>query len=316
MFLRLYKKIAVIFLAALVVSGSILTAVKADTEAVQIVVLMSQDAGHYKEALAGYKEFLAKHDLETDFRVFHLKGDASKASGIVEKISRRKPDLILALGILATKTISGKITDIPIIAGMVLRSDHLLKPPNVTGVVLEYPLDTQFKWLKRFLPEAQTVGVIYNPEENQERIDEANVFLNGMGFTLYAQKVNDPKEIPLALERLAKRADVIWGIPDKVVYNSQTAKHILLFSFRNRIPFIGLSSAWVKAGALYALDWDYADVGRDCGEMTLEVLQGGEKGLFPPATPDNVQFSLNLKAAERMKVEIPEKLVREAKTVY
>jgi len=181
---------------------------------------------------------------------------------------------------------------------------------------MEYPLDTQFKWLKRFLPDAKTIGVIYNPEENQERIDEANVYLNGMGFTLYSQKVNDPKEIPRALESLAKRVDVIWGMPDKVVYTTQTAKHILLFSYRNRIPFVGLSSAWVKAGALYALDWDYTDVGKDCGEITLEVLQGGKKVLFPPVTTDNVKYSLNLKAAERMKVEIPEKLVREAKTVY
>ena len=316
MFFRLYRKIAVVFLAALVVSGSIFNAVKAGTEAVQIVVLMSQDAEHYKEALAGFKECLAKHRLEAEVHVFSLKSDPSKASDIIAKARERKPDLILTLGKLAAKIISEKFTDIPVVAGMVVGSDQFVKSTNMSGVVLQYPIVTQFTWLKRLLPEVNTVGVLYNPEENQNTIDEANLVLKGMGLTLYSQKVNDPKEIPQALENLGKRADVIWGIPDKSVYNTQTAKHILLFSFRNRIPFIGLSSAWVKAGALYALDWDYTDVGRDCGEITREVLQGGKKGLFSPATTDNVQYSLNLKAAERMKVEIPEKLLQEAKSVY
>ena len=84
MFFRLYKKITVVLFLAIVVSGIVRTVVNADTEAVQIVVLMSQVAEHYKEALVGYKEFLANQNLKTDFHVFNLKGDSSKAAGIIE----------------------------------------------------------------------------------------------------------------------------------------------------------------------------------------------------------------------------------------
>ncbi|MCD6581287.1 MAG: hypothetical protein J7K90_05755 [Desulfuromusa sp.] len=57
-----------------------------------------------------------------------------------------------------------------------------------------------------------------------------------------------------------------------MVLNPKTAKNILLFSFRNKIPFIGLSNAWVKAGALYALERDYDDIGQQSAEQCVQVL--------------------------------------------
>ncbi len=68
--------------------------------------------------------------------------------------------------------------------------------------------------------------------------------------------------LPQALANLPNAVDVILAIPDTTVYTQQASKALLLFSFRNRIPLIGLTEAWVKAGALYALEWDYEELGR------------------------------------------------------
>ncbi|MFO0732606.1 MAG: ABC transporter substrate binding protein [Nitrospiraceae bacterium] len=51
-----------------------------------------------------------------------------------------------------------------------------------------------------------------------------------------------------------------------------TAEPILLSTFRNKIPLAGLSTSWVKAGALYALDRDYLDIGSQCGEIAGKIL--------------------------------------------
>ena len=53
---------------------------------------------------------------------------------------------------------------------MILQSDFLKNKENITGIFLEYSIETQFSWFKRFLPDARTIGVIYNPEENQAKI--------------------------------------------------------------------------------------------------------------------------------------------------
>ena len=80
--------------------------------------------------------------------------------------------------------------------------------------------------------------MIFNPAENQDRINTAQQAAQRLGITLIAQAVQTPQDLPDALDSLSRRADVLWGIADKTVMSPQTAKPLLLFSFRNRIPAI------------------------------------------------------------------------------
>jgi len=129
-------------------------------------------------------------------------------------------------------------------------------------------------------------------------------------------EVETPQALPEALENLARRAEILWGITDQTVLSPQTAEPILLFSFRNRIPFTGLSTSWAKAGALYALDRDYNDIGLQCGEIAGKILQGTPINSIPPYPPRKVFYALNLKTADYMKLSIPETLVNGAQQVF
>src|SRR5262249_51808249 len=155
-----------------------------------------------------------------------------------------------------------------------------------------------------------------NPRENQDKITEATKVARNLGLKLVAREVETPQALPDALDSLAKEADVLWGVTDQMVLSPQTAEPILLFSFRNRIPFTGLSTSWVQAGALYALDRDYSDLGTQCGEIALKVLQGTKASSLPPASPRKVTYALNLKTAQQMKVEIPQSLIDGAQQVF
>jgi putative ABC transport system substrate-binding protein len=62
-------------------------------------------------------------------------------------------------------------------------------------------------------------------------------------------------------------------------------KALLLFSFRHKLPLIGLSEAWVQAGALYALDWDYRELGAFCGRLALRQLPGARVATPTPPHP-------------------------------
>ncbi len=282
----------------------------------RVAVLISNNGTPFEETLSGFQEVLRKQGTRIDYDIYYLDGDASKAMQAIQKIKRNGASLLYAVGSLATDTAISEKVDIPIISGMVLRPEILKKAPNATGVILEYPLETQMKWLQLFLPEAKTVGVIYNPKDNLERIEAGVRIALKMGLTLQPQEIRIPQDLPAALDNLSKNADVLWAIPDSVVLNSQTAKHILLFSFRNHIPLIGLSEAWVKAGALYALDRDYHDLGAQCGEMALKVLEGAKAGTIPYASPRKVVYSVNLNTARQMKIRIPNELIHEAHKVF
>lgn len=282
----------------------------------RIAVMVSNDSDPYRETQAGFQEYLRRQDFQPEFYVYNLNSDVREAERAVRDIKKNSAGLLLTLGAFATEAALEKIKDIPVIAGLILKTDKVNNKDNATGVILEFPLEIQFKMLRRILPEIKTVGVIYNPGENKDVIKTASRIAQDMGLSLDAQEVNTPQDLPAALERLVNSADVIWGVADNIVLTSETAKHILLFSYRNRIPFIGLSSAWVKSGAFYSLDRDYTDIGVQCGEIAMKILKGSTAGSIHPVLPRKVMYSLNLKTAKHMKITIPEAIIKGAYQVY
>jgi putative tryptophan/tyrosine transport system substrate-binding protein len=309
------------WLGPLLASGSILLAVSGGTRAApgkvetRIAVILSQDAQPYQEALTGFRRYIDGQGIEAQFDVQALHGDVAVVGQALQSARAGGADLVLALGSIGAQAAARDVHDVPIVAGLVLNADDLGKAPNVTAVVLEFPVETELRFLQRLLPGQRNVGVLFNPSENQARIDAAARAAAGLGLNLIARKVMSPMDLPDALESLNRRADVLWGVPDQVVLNSQTARPILLFSLRNRIPFVGLSEMWVKAGALYALDRDYGDIGTQCGEMAVKILGGAQPSTLPTATPRRVVYSVNLKSARLLKVGIKTSVLQSAQTV-
>ena len=274
--------IAVLVLAVLcIVSGSF---AGGSAEEPRIVILTSSRAAPYEEALAGFQQALRQQGVRATFDVHSLEGDTPRVTRVLQDVKQGGIALLLTLGTAATQRARQDITSVPIIAGLVLSADEFKGAPNMSGVTLEFPVALQLEWLRRFLPTAKTIGVIYNPRENQQKIEAASRVAHELRLKLESQPVSDTRELPTALETLAKKIDVLWGVVDELVLTPQTAKHVLLFSFQNRIPFVGLSTAWVKAGAVYALDWDYTDLGMQCGEMALKVLRGTSINALPPVS--------------------------------
>lgn len=277
------------------------TQVKGD---VRLTVIVSQDAPPYQEALDGFRDYLEQQGVRVPIDVQSLHGDAAAAPAALQRARQDHASLVLTLGSLGTQAAVREVRDLPIVAGLVMNADDLARVSNATAVVLEFPVETELRYLQRLLPGQRNVGVLFNPAENQSRIDLATKVAASLGLTLFARKVESPKDLPEALDSLNKRADVLWGVADQIVLNAQTVKPILLFSLRNRIPFVGLSATWVKAGALYALDRDYEDIGRQCGELALKVLQGTPPATLSPVPPRKVVYSVNLKTARLLKLDI------------
>ncbi|MHB8845170.1 MAG: ABC transporter substrate-binding protein [Nitrospirota bacterium] len=282
----------------------------------RIAVLISSNEAPFTETVAGFRDYLARQGVQADYAIERLDGDAAKTGPAVRRIKAGGAGLVFTVGSAATDAAVKEITDIPIVACLVLRTENLKRSANATGVGLEYPVETQLAWLQRMLPQARSIGVLYNAGENQRTVNAAAEIAKKAGLTLEAERVRSPQDVPAALNRLSKRVDVLWGIPDSVMLAPPIAKNLLLFSFRNSIPFVGPSAPWVKAGALYSLDWDYTDLGGQCGELADRILRGAAPASLPAATPRKVQYSLNLVTARQMKLELPEQLVRGAHQRY
>lgn len=314
--MREYKKI-IISRIILVILFAVFTVIdNVQAEDVNNIVLVSPNTAPYKDIFSGFQSILNQQGIKVNYDEYVLESDAYKTKQFVQVIKNGKVNIIFTVGNKVTDMVLNEAIDTPIVASMFLKNNKLMKAKNLTGVTLEVSLETEFLWMQKVLPGARRVAVIYNPEENSEKINLAESVAKKMGLILYAQSVKNPKDLPNALKNVANNADVLWGIPDNLVLNSHTAKEVLLFSFRNSIPFCGLSPNWVEAGALYSLCWDYTDIGRQGGEAALKIMQGDKPNSVPIVPPRNVLYSLNLRTAKQMKIKISEELISKAHQVF
>jgi putative ABC transport system substrate-binding protein len=281
----------------------------------RVVIVVSQDADPYRQALAGFRKELERAGGPLSFQVLQLQGDSARAAQVLSPAAAGKTNLVLALGTLATRESLERFRGVPVVAGMILTPNEIEGAPNATGVFLQFPVETELEWLARLLPGQRRVGVLYHSIEAKERVAQAQKLAAGVNLNIQAYEVDAPQQIPDALQSLSNGADVLWGITDPMIYNPETAKSLLLFSFQHQIPLVGQSTPWVKAGALYALDRDYGDIGVQCAQLAAKILEGKAPSSLAPMPPRKVRYALNRRTAAQMKLEFPEKVVRDAAEV-
>ena len=294
--------LALACLATVLAPGNGEALAQSSPPAARAVVVLGRDDKPYQDTLQGMREVLGQHlALE---RVPLADDPLRAAAG-----SR----VAVAIGARAALALQGRAR--PLVSCMILNNAVIPAAAEQYGVLLEYPLSVQFAWIRRVLPDAKRVGVLYNAEENQARIAAAIPAARAVGLELVSRAVETPADIPDALARLGESVDVLWGLSDRLTLNPATTRQLLLFSHRDRIPLIGPSDAWVAAGALFALGWDFEDIGRQCGELTLQVARGArpQPAYFPPR---KVTYSINRRAAERFRVNLPAELIRGAMRIH
>lgn len=156
--------------------------------------------------------------------------------------------LILALGEAAfAEAIRSKL---PVIGVHIPR--HLVTAAREAGcrcsaVYREVPVAAQFKVLQGILPGARKVGVLLGPDSARLR-DELE--LSPLLFEI--RLLEDADQLPAALGELLPRVDVLLALPDATLYNPDTARLLLLASYRQTTPVIGPDEQFVRAGSLAA----------------------------------------------------------------
>jgi putative ABC transport system substrate-binding protein len=280
-----------------------------------VMVVMSRDSMPYQELLTGFKEHLVSQGIKADYSVIYLDGGASLPLDN-PAWEDGSPALYLVLGSRATDLVINQVHDVPIIEALAVDVARLEETDNATGILMEHSVAVQLEYLKRILPDVERLGVLFNPSENSQRVDQAQSVAQSMKLELIRGRVETPRDLPGVLRMVSSSAQVIWGIVDHTVLVAETAKHILVYSFRNRIPLTGLSDSWVKAGALYSLERDYEDVGAQCAEQAIKIFNGAAPGSLKLASPRKVTYALNLKTASHMKLNLSPDIIAGAERIY
>lgn len=307
------NSIIALLAAALVLMGSCPEHARADEPL--IVVVSAKSTGPYELVLNGFRSSLESRGVRGRYDIHTVGNDMDEVDRIIGNAEANGAGLIFSIGSKITERIARSNHTIPVIYSLVMDAAGMDRL-DCTGVVLEFSIDAHFEWMGRFLPKARRIGILYHPGANSQRVAEAKRRAADIGLVIEAEAVDKPQDIPAALDRIAKKVDVLWGIPDEIVLNPKTAKRLLLFCYRNRIPFVGPSKAWVKAGALYALDRDYADIGSQCADMASAIFVGKQTRSIKSESPKKIFYYVNMNTVRHMKLDIDKQLLADADGVY
>lgn len=205
---------------------------------------------------------------------------------------------IVALGSRAAQFVAQLPTRAPTVDCMVAGDVNFQSAAPV--VPLAVPVDLQIRWIRQLMPATRTVAILYDPSQNRRIAADAAAQLTAAGYKVMSEAVASPAELPPALARIGP-ADALLALPDSTVYSPELAKGILLFTYRTRTPMIAFSDAWVRAGALYSLEWDYAELGAYCAALALHQMSTA-RNASPPAMP-RPHVTVNTAAAAQLQLK-------------
>jgi putative ABC transport system substrate-binding protein len=283
--------------------------------AARVAVLMSAKVNEYDEALRGFKE-ATHHEIVS---VYDMEGDLDRGRKYLTEIETKvKPDLIFAVGIWALQVVVGRPSAVPVVYAMVLNPPSIIgaETKNVTGASMNVPVEQSIRLFKQLGPQVKRIGVIFNRNRTGYLVRRAQVVAREEGLELVTREISSPKEVVGALESFQDGIDALWIVPDETVLSQAVVQQMLLFSYRRKIPLLGLSDRHAQMGALFSLSFASGeDIGRQAGELAQAILGGRAAAEVPYTSARKVILTVNLKAAQKLGLEIPQAILARATSV-
>jgi len=268
-------------------------------------------------AAAGYTE--AK-GLKWQFQT--AQGNTAIAAQIARKFVGDKPDVIVAIAtpsaqavVAATKSIPvvySAVTD-PVAAQLVPSMDP--SGTNVTGVSDALALDRQVALIKKVVPQAKRVGMVYNPGEANSVVvvKRLRELLPKSGMSLVEATAARTVDVGAAARSLVGKVDVIYTNTDNNVVSAYEA--LVKVGIDAKIPLVASDTDSVKRGAIAALGVNYHDLGVQTGKMVVKILKGQKPGDLASETSDKLELFINPGAAKKQGVELSDAFVKSATQV-
>ena len=251
---------------------------------------------------------------------------AQSNTGTAAQIARQYigegPDVIVAIGTPSAQAVVAATKSIPVVFGAITDpvAAQLVKErgpsgTNVTGMSDELPLKASLELIKKTLPKAQKVGLVYNPGEINSKIvvEQLKVMMPEYGLTLVEAAAPRTVDVSSAARNLVGKADVIFSTTDNNVI--ATYESLTKVSLASKLPLIASDTGSVERGAIAALGVNYKQLGMQAGQMVARILNGENPGDIAWETSDQLEIHLNKKIADQIGFEFSEELVESAEKV-
>ncbi|HHY26951.1 MAG TPA: ABC transporter substrate-binding protein [Desulfitobacterium dehalogenans] len=278
---------------------------------IQIVEHPALDA-----AREGFLETLKANGYEVDKNLKldykNAQNDQSLLNSIAQKFATSDLDLILAIATPSAQAMASATEDIPILITAVTDPveaklvGSMNKPGgNISGTTDMNPIKDQLELLKKLVPTAKTVGVIYNAAEVNSEVQVRIVKEEApaLGLEIVETTVSSSADVLQAAQSLIGKVNAIYVPTDNMVVSA--AQSVVQVANANKIPLISGESSVVDAGGLGTIGINYKNLGAQTGEMALRILAGAKPADMPVEGQKDFDIVLNQEAIDLLGIEVP-----------
>lgn len=229
---------------------------------------------------AGFKE-----NRDYTLKRHNAQGELSQLTAMLDAARASNPDLLVTVTTPAFIAATKAIKDIPIVFTVASDPAELSlftpdqRPPNITGVHDDPPVDVLLTMAQRHLPSLTAVGILYDPSQPNSLISVRKLrrVCAAKQLTLHEATGSTVSEIPAAAQSLIQRgANAFILAADNLVATGFPA--ILRAAKGANIPIYTTYPDQVKQGATAAVGDNFDAWGAQSGSLAAKVLAG-----VPPA---------------------------------
>lgn len=290
------------------------TEAASDGETYKIGVLQLTQHAALDAANEGFIAALDESGISYEVDQQNASGDQSTCQTIASKLVNDGDDLILAIGTPAAQAVAGTTEDIPILVTAVtdpaasgLVESNETPGGNVTGTSDLTPVTEQIDLLKRILPDAQTVGILYCTAESNSDIQAAMAreAIEAQGMTAEDFTVSSSNEIQTVVTSMVLSVDAIYAPTDNTIAAGMAT--VAMVANENGLPVICGEEGMVNAGGLATYGIDYYELGYLTGQQAVKILAEGADPAEMPIeylASDKCELSVNEETAQALGIDV------------
>jgi len=192
-------------------------------------------------------------------------------------------------------------------------NDHL---PYLTGVYTNTTFETMLGYIKRVMPDAQTIGTLHASSELNATyyIQELSMAGARAGFKVVKEGVNYKSSVPLATQSLIDREiDAIVQIEDNMT--SAVFSSIIQVARENDIPVFSFVNEQAELGSIIVYAPDYVQGAQKAADFAARIMRGENPEEIPLAQIQKFDHIVNLRAAREAGLTIPQDIIDAADIV-
>lgn len=300
------------------------TSTSSEVKNIGVIQLVQHDA--LDAANKGFVDALKEKGYEDGKNIKieqqNAQGEQANAQTIAKQFTDSKKDLIFAIATPAVQAAYNATKDIPVIFTAVtdpvkaeVAKDWKSSGTNVTGTSDKVPVDKQIELLKKLLPNAKTIGVIYNTSETNSviQVDELKAAAEEQGLSVKEIGVTNVNEVNQNLASALDQIDVLYTPTDNTVASGYALVGKLCLD--KNVPIIGAEEAVVTKGGLASIGIDYYKLGKEAGLKAAEVLGGKKPSEVEITTLSEMSFTINTDVVKKLNITLPADIEASCKKV-